>query len=488
MAWLRRNESTADPAKPKNRKKQAVIGITLFALVIAAGLYLSSDSFADRVRLKVIAKLEEITGGRVELKKFHWNLTKLQFEADDLTIHGLEPAGEIPYAHADHLKIQVKIVALFSGEIGLRYAGFERPVIHIMVMSDGSTNQPVPMVQRENKGSAVDDLFRLAMERFELRDSVLLWNDQRMPFDLAGEQLKSTITYDATGNKYDGSVDVGRLQTKYKDLRPMLSNAEVEFSLRPSAIEVKTLHWSSQGSNFVAHGSVKNFADPKVELAYRALLDLQQAGDVLQLPTLRGGTVEVDGEGRYNLKDFASSGKMLVRNLHYQDATVDVAGIHGGTDFSVTPKQIAFSKLQLRVFGGSISGAASVLDWSTRPGEPGKTPQTGSGHFKVDGVQVASAIQALAHNVAAAKLVGTAEGTVDAAWNGTPARAHANIAVDVAPPAQPAPDAIPVTAVLRAEYDLASGAKHVQQRSLATRTLQLKPASRLGRPKSGHRL
>ena len=50
-------------------------------------------------------------------------------------------------------------------EIGLRYAGFDRPVIHIMVLPDGSTNQPVPKVQRENKGSPVDELFRLAMER-----------------------------------------------------------------------------------------------------------------------------------------------------------------------------------------------------------------------------------------------------------------------------------------------------------------------------------
>ena len=58
------------------------------------------------MRLKVIAKLEEITGGKVELKGFQWNLSKLQFEADDLTIHGLEPAGEVPYAHADHLQIQ----------------------------------------------------------------------------------------------------------------------------------------------------------------------------------------------------------------------------------------------------------------------------------------------------------------------------------------------------------------------------------------------
>ena len=131
MAWMRRNQSNADPTRHKNHKRQAAIGITLLALMIAAGLYLSSDSFADRVRLKVIAKMEEITGGRVELKGFRWKLAKLQFEADNLTIHGLEPVGEIPYAQAERLKIQVKIIALFSGEIGLRYAGFEIGRAHV---------------------------------------------------------------------------------------------------------------------------------------------------------------------------------------------------------------------------------------------------------------------------------------------------------------------------------------------------------------------
>ena len=62
MAWFRKNR-TGKPAKPKNHKRQALIGCALLALVIAAGLYLSSDSFANRVRLKVITKLEEITGG-----------------------------------------------------------------------------------------------------------------------------------------------------------------------------------------------------------------------------------------------------------------------------------------------------------------------------------------------------------------------------------------------------------------------------------------
>ena len=373
---------------------------------------------------------------------------------------------------------------MFSGEIGLRYAGFERPVIHIMVFADGSTNQPVPKVQRDKTGSAVDDLFRLAMERFELHNGVLLWNDQRIPFDLAGDQLKSAVTYDASGNKYDGSVAVARLETKYKSFRPVLSNASVEFSLRPAAVEVKALRWSSEQSNFVAHGSLKDFADPKVELAYRALLDLHQAGTILRAPELHSGMVEVDGQGRYNLKAFESTGKMTLRNLHYQDTALDLASIQGVTEFSVNAKQIAFSKVQLRAFGGIISGAAKVLNWATEPGEAGNAQQTGSGNFKVEGLDLASAIRAVTPRMSQAKLVGKADGTVNVSWTGTPANSRAVLALDVAPPAQPAPDSIPVTAVLRADYDLATAAMKLQQLSLATRSTRLNAAGDLGRAKS----
>jgi translocation and assembly module TamB len=484
MAWFRKSNAAAATRKPKNHKRQAAIGITLLALVIAAGLYLSSDSFANRVRLKVITKLEEITGGRVELKTFRWNLSKLQLEADDLTIHGLEPAGEVPYAHADRLSIQVKIIALFSGEIGLHFAGLERPVIHIMVLPDGSTNQPVPKVERERKGSAVDELFKLAMDRFEMNDGVLLWNDQRMPFDLAGEQLKSTITFDAAGNKYDGSIRIGRLETKYKNLRPLLSNAEVEFSLRHSAVELKALRWSAGGSKFLAHGSLKDFADPKAQLAYQAVLDLRQAGEILLLPALRGGTVEVDGQGSYNLKDFSSSGKMTLRNLHYQDANLDLASVQGGSDFSVKPKQIAFSKLQIRALGGSASGVANIVNWASLPGERGKGQQTGSGHLDVEGVQLASVIQAIAPKIAPAKVAGKVGGTIDLSWQGTVGNTRAVIALDVAPPPQPAPDEIPVTAVLRADYDLATAVMKLQQLSAATRATRLNAAGELGRTRS----
>ena len=59
-------------------------GLMLLAALVSVGLYLwmSSAQFEGLVRKRLIAELEQATGGRVEIASFHWRL--LQLEADAL--------------------------------------------------------------------------------------------------------------------------------------------------------------------------------------------------------------------------------------------------------------------------------------------------------------------------------------------------------------------------------------------------------------------
>src|SRR5438270_2693641 len=110
-----------EPEKPQNsgnpvprRKRillQAFIGLGVLALFLAVGWYLTSPAFSALVRNRVIAELERITGGQVELAAFHWNLSELAFEAHGLTIHGLESPADVPYVHADRVLVRAKIVS-----------------------------------------------------------------------------------------------------------------------------------------------------------------------------------------------------------------------------------------------------------------------------------------------------------------------------------------------------------------------------------------
>src|SRR5438270_12242832 len=107
---------TAEISKPKRKFRWFRFGLA-FALIVFVGLvvaYLESGAFRERVRHELVAQLEQITGGTVELKSFTWSLARLQFEVDGLTIHGLENSSELPYLHIDHAHVAVKIISVLG--------------------------------------------------------------------------------------------------------------------------------------------------------------------------------------------------------------------------------------------------------------------------------------------------------------------------------------------------------------------------------------
>ncbi len=120
------------------------------------GWYLRSPQFADLVRRKLVATLEDATGGRVELAAFHWKLSQLAFEADNLTIHGLEGPEQLPYAHIDRALVRLHIISFIERQISLEQVELQHPVIHIIVHPDGTTNAPEPKVKSSTiAGAAV---------------------------------------------------------------------------------------------------------------------------------------------------------------------------------------------------------------------------------------------------------------------------------------------------------------------------------------------
>ena len=135
------------PTPTKKRKLRRLLilaGLALALLLLGLLFYLNSGSFRETVRQRVISELRQMTGGKVEVESFTWNLSTLHFEARNVTIHGREAAGEVPYAHADRIGVDVKIVSFFTRKVSLENVAIDRFVLHLMVYPDGTTNQPSP--------------------------------------------------------------------------------------------------------------------------------------------------------------------------------------------------------------------------------------------------------------------------------------------------------------------------------------------------------
>src|ERR1051326_6709717 len=148
---------SATPAKKRKLRRVIILtGLALAVIAIGALIYLNSDSFRETVRQKVIAELRQMTGGKVELESFTWNLSTLHFEGRNVTIHGREEAGEVPYAHADRIGVDVKIVSFFTRKISLENVAMDHFVFHLMVYPDGTTNQPSPQPSAPSEESPTD--------------------------------------------------------------------------------------------------------------------------------------------------------------------------------------------------------------------------------------------------------------------------------------------------------------------------------------------
>lgn len=475
------------------RKKILLLVLALVVVAIVGGLwYLNSGSFNERVRERVVAELEKATGGQVELKGFRWKLSSLEFEFDEVTVRGLERPTEQPFVHLDKLYVQAKIISLFDRQIGLRRVVAERPAIHVVVYPDGTTNQPAPATPRQSKELPVRQLFDLAIDRLELRNGELLWNDERLPLDLAANDVSLGVTYASAARRYDGQLNIGKLNGKFRNYRPVSSTAEVHFSLAPTEAEVKSLRWSAQQTRLEASGKLVDFKSPKLQAAYKLSVDLQQVASIARLRELRGGVMEIHGQGTYSLRDFSSAGKIFLRDVAWQQAGVKLSDANLGADFSVTPEQLALSQLKGSIFEGAVSGDVQVRHWLARPAASGQVArgeqQTGTANLRLEAVDIAAVAQALSTPSLPLTYVnpaGKANGMVAATWKGAPRRAQAKINLAIAPPAQVAPDQLPISAQLDAAYNAPQEALNVAKFHLATRGTQvsatgiLAPNSRL---------
>lgn len=114
------------PVAPGPRRRRrwlwnlAGLGIALIAIIAALVLWANSRQCEDMVRGRIVALLEKSTGGRVEIRSFHWRLMDLQAEAGGIVIHGLEDPGDAPYAQVEDLRVSISVLGLLSPRIVLR--------------------------------------------------------------------------------------------------------------------------------------------------------------------------------------------------------------------------------------------------------------------------------------------------------------------------------------------------------------------------------
>jgi translocation and assembly module TamB len=495
----------------------ATVGVVLLAVVVSLAWYLRSPSFENFVRGKVIAALEDATGGRVEMAAFHWNLSQLALEADGLTIHGLEPRGESPYARVDRALVRLHIISFLGRQVSLEQVELWAPAIHIIVNPDGSTNAPEPKVKPDHPQTPVQQLFDLAIGRVDVHDGMLLLNEHKIALDFSVNQVVAAMTYDRLARRYDGTVQVGKMDAKYQDFRDLAARGDLQFSLWHDQLEIKTLKVASEGSSLEMSGKITDFENPQVQLTYNSTLDLAQMGAVTRAYQLRGGTLVWDGSGSYSeAAGYASTGRIALRDFDYLDGAIALRKATLNSNFSLDHNNLSLNRIAARVLGGMLTGDAEVKNlWPKQltpvaptPAEPiglnGKKvprntsqvhgtpaavksvsayPEEGSIRLRANGLSLSELVRMMStRSLPLDKLNadGSVTGTVNLTWKESLANAFTDLALDSAAPAQPAMNQLPVSGHLSGRYGVRSERTELSSLSLTSPHTHLEAAGTLG--------
>lgn len=449
---------------PRNRVLlPAVIGILILLAFLLAGWYFTSPRFQELVRARVVAQLRRSTGGRVELGAFQWNLSQLRFEARNLTIHGKEGPGELPFFHADRVEVRMRVASVFSQRVALSYLGVERPVIHLVSYADGTTNQPQPSVKPPTLQADVEELFRLAVQRLDVRRGELVLNDRSLPLDLTANDLVASMDYAFNPRHYEGKLHVGKLDTHLQDMRPFASAADMDFTLWPTSARVKSLNWTSGKSHLTASGHLDNFSSPTITAAYQGTVDLADLGAIMRRQELRGGTAEVEGRASYELGNYQANGRVEAAdvNLTAPSGVLRHATLSG--EYALSNDRFALSGLSGRALGGKLSGDLEIVsrvEPTVRAPQHHRLPpppreQRGTAHLRLDGIsvaQLAESVSTRSFPVGRLRFAGSASGTVQASWRDSPAKTDAQMAFVVVSPSRHQPGEVPLNGQLQATY------------------------------------
>jgi translocation and assembly module TamB len=467
-----------------------LLWVVLAGLTGLAGLgwYSTTDSFRELVRQRLIATLERMSGGRVELGNIHLVPFHLQVEIRNLTIHGREQPGDIPYAHLNSVVAQLKILSFLRTDIGFSYIILDHPVLHIIVYPDGTTNQPAPHVKQASGKAPVEQLFSLSISRLEVRRGELILGHQRIPLDFMARDVSADMEYELLRRSYEGNVLLGKVDTALRGYRPVAWTVEAHFTLSRNRVQVRSLKASSGRSRLQGRGQLEDFARPKVEADYDASLDLAEAAAIVRRPEIRRGVVQFTGHASWSATDFSSIGKAQLSNLDWRDAPVGVHNTNLSAQYRVTSDRLLLSQIQGRVLSGSVTGDADVSQWlNLRPADPaakGKETArpTGVVHLRfkdLSAAEIAGALATASRPFHRLKLAGLATGSLDAQWTGSPRNMEAQFVADVVPPPHPSSAQLPLTAHVQGVYRAGPGELQLDAFNAATRATQVRASGTL---------
>jgi len=363
-------------------------GVALLLIIGLVALYFwaSSAKFENILRKRLIARIEAASGGRAEVRSFHWKLLKLEVEVDGIVLHGREAQGEDPYAQAASLRVAINILDFWSPRVLLRDFDLVQPRIHLIVYPDGTTNQPQP--SRKTESHPVDTLFDLQAGHAEVEHGVFDYDnradqaddfqDRRIPLDFGANDVSLILKYQPAALT---SPESYHLDAAVRDLHlargpankpeapPVEGYVRATADFTRGAIYLRSLQLTahSKGSadrQLNISGELLDFSRPRWKAMAQGELDLRLMEPATGYPNTPEGIAKLNLAAEGQDGEFRIDGTVHADDASYIGTGVVARGVVLDAHVHADPLRLQITKVTARLkAGGQLDGDVLLDHW-----------------------------------------------------------------------------------------------------------------------------
>ena len=214
---------------------------------------------------------------------------------------------------------------------------------------DGSSNIPQP------KSSGDSDLFRLLVEKLDVENGVVEYNQQRSTFSTQLEGVRLSARYLPLEGRYLGSFRHEKGYVRFGQNR-WTYGLDASLSLREDRLDFERLLLATAQSRVEAKGVVRNFKDPSGEFTYQGNVSLAEARPFHR--ELRGlqGITQVAGTFSFSGGQWKTVGTLRGSDLSMNTARVQ----RFSSNFELSPERLQLTGIQIAGLHGKAEGQFTV--------------------------------------------------------------------------------------------------------------------------------
>jgi translocation and assembly module TamB len=318
-----------------NRKKRwLVLGGSVAAavvvLLVAAVLVAQSQWFDTYVKDKVVATIEESTGGRAEIGSFSFDPWHLTVRIRNFVLHGNEPASADPLARISLLELRLKLFAGLKKTVDLAYLGVTEPRVNLIVNPDGSTNIPAPRVkQQPSDTSGLETVVNLAIGQFTIDKGLLVYAQRASQFSARGEDLQALLSYNNFTSSYEGRLLINPLLLATGSGTPLPVQVMLPLLLEKDAVSISGGRLATGSSQILINAGLRDLNSPVITARVNADVSVAEMQKSLDLPidtNARDAPKTLTAELTAKYDDKSSSIEIQAAHLALGQSNFEAAG------------------------------------------------------------------------------------------------------------------------------------------------------------------